>query len=70
VPKLLLLAICGICVMFYFVVGFTQFRIFGFAFTDKPQAWRDISWLLLALMSGLIDIYYAWSGLQLPRHWF
>ena len=69
VPKLLLLAISGICAAFYFVVGFTQFRIFSFAFTDKPQAWRDISLLLLALISGLIDIYFAWLGLQLPWHW-
>lgn len=61
--SLLLLACCGLVLTLFALIGFIQPKLTKFLFSDEDQRWLDRVMLLLALIIGIIDIYYAGVGL-------
>jgi hypothetical protein len=56
---LLMLAVCGLALMFYSVVGLTQPRVMSSVFLQDPAKTRHMAQFFLSLLFGLIAIYYA-----------
>jgi hypothetical protein len=59
---LLTLAACGVSLVFYSVVGFTQPRGMSSVFLPDPAKTRHKVQFFLSLLFGLIAIYYAAQG--------
>ena len=60
--SLLLLACCGLVLISFAFIGLMQLKVTKFIFTDEEQPWADMTKLLLALILGVIEIYYVASA--------
>ena len=59
---LLMLAACGVSMLFYGFVGLIQLNALSFAYATRPFAPSHLFIPLFALALGSIGIYSAWQG--------
>ena len=59
---LLVLAACGVSMLFYGFIGLIQLNAFSFAYATRPFAPSRLFVPLFALALGSIGIYSAWQG--------